>query len=159
MSTFLLYIHDRFYENEDWKNYTIKVHAIKSSARIIGATEFGEEAQRLENAGKSDDTEYIRQHHKAFIDELLSFKEPLSKVFAEEEATQNDKPEADEDIMAEVYEGIRGAAEDMDSDTIQDILTEMENYRIPESEAEVWRKIKDAAAKYDYKSLLALLPQ
>ena len=149
---------DRFYENEDWKNYTIKVHAIKSSARIIGATEFGEKAQRLENAGKSDDTEYIRQHHKAFIDELLSFKEPLSKVFAEDESVQTEKPEADEDMMAEVYDGLRMAAEDMDSDTIQDILTEMENYRVTESETENWSKIKEAAKKYDYSSLLALLP-
>ncbi len=41
-----------YYEAEDWKNYTVRIHALKSSARIIGATAFGEEAQLLENAGK-----------------------------------------------------------------------------------------------------------
>ena len=148
---------DGFYEAEDWKNYTIRVHALKSSARVIGATEFGEAAQQLENAGKGEDIDYIRQHHQSFIEELYSFKEPLAKVFAEEEE-QEDKPEADEDMMAEVYDGLRGAAEDMDSDTIQDILTEMENYSVSASEAEVWRKIREAAKKYDYKALLELLP-
>ena len=64
---------EHFYAEENIKDYTIKVHALKSSARLIGAAGFGEEAQQLEKAGKSEDMEYIRAHHKAFI-EKLSFK-------------------------------------------------------------------------------------
>lgn len=43
------------YAMEDWDNYTIKIHALKSSARLIGALELGDQVQLLENAGKEGD--------------------------------------------------------------------------------------------------------
>ena len=70
-----------YYDQKDWENYTIKVHALKSSARIIGAVEFGEAAQKLENAGKASDSEYIRSHNDAFMERYESFKELLSGLF------------------------------------------------------------------------------
>ena len=41
----------KFFDDQDWKNYTVKVHALKSSAKIIGAMELSERARRLEDAG------------------------------------------------------------------------------------------------------------
>ena len=41
----------RFLEAEDYENYTIRVHALKSGARLIGATEISELAARLEACG------------------------------------------------------------------------------------------------------------
>ncbi|MBQ4270658.1 MAG: response regulator, partial [Clostridiales bacterium] len=38
---------EHLYNDNDINNYTIKVHALKSSARLIGAAEFGEMAQEL----------------------------------------------------------------------------------------------------------------
>ena len=72
---------NRFYETADWENYTIKVHALKSSARIIGADELGERAQRLENAGQENDIDYIRANHNSFMEEYRAFEEPLSAMF------------------------------------------------------------------------------
>ena len=43
----------RYFDAEDCKNYTTKVHALKSSARVIGAKELSERARRLEEAGNS----------------------------------------------------------------------------------------------------------
>ncbi|MBR0163285.1 MAG: DegV family EDD domain-containing protein [Lachnospiraceae bacterium] len=42
---------ERYLENEDWENYTIKVHALKSSARLIGASALSEDAAHLEAMG------------------------------------------------------------------------------------------------------------
>ncbi len=47
----------------DWSNYTIKVHALKSSARLVGATALADLAQKLENAGDAGDEAYITEHH------------------------------------------------------------------------------------------------
>ena len=46
---------DAFYAAMDLKNYTVKVHALKSSTRIIGAVGAGEKAQFLEYAAKAGD--------------------------------------------------------------------------------------------------------
>ncbi len=41
-----------FADAGDWKNYTILVHALKSSARLIGLEQLSDEARRLEELGK-----------------------------------------------------------------------------------------------------------
>ena len=43
------------YKEEDWKNYTIMVHALKSTARMIGAMELSEKFYRLEQLGNAED--------------------------------------------------------------------------------------------------------
>ncbi len=145
-----------YYKAENWKDYTIKVHALKSSARIIGATAFGEEAQLLENAGKSGDTKYIHEHHRDFMNEYLRFKEPLSKVF-DKGAEDDEKPEVDMKMMKNVYEEIALAADEMDVERLESIFTEMEAYRIPESEKALFKKLAEATDRYDYDSIVEML--
>ena len=143
-----------FYANEDWQNYTIKVHALKSSARIIGAADFGEEAQLLENAGKAGDIVYIHEHHEAFMAKCRSFKTPLAEVFT---TSAEEKPEADPEIMEAVLEEIRLAAESMDTDRMESIFGEMEGYSIPKGQEELWHQLVNAAQRYDYQEILAIL--
>ncbi len=149
---------DGFFEQENWKDYAIKVHALKSSARIIGASAFGEEAQLLENAGKSGDLAYIRRHHADFLARCRSFKAPLAEVFAADIEGQAEGPEADAALLDSVYEEMRAAAEEMDCDALETIMEEMAEYRIPEQESERWEKLKAAAAQFDYDAIVKLLP-
>ena len=44
---------EHFLREEDWENFTIKVHALKSSARLIGATELSADAEALEALGNT----------------------------------------------------------------------------------------------------------
>lgn len=145
-----------FYENKDYKNYTIKVHALKSSARIIGADDFGEEAQRLEDAGKEENIAYIQSHHDVFINRYDSFKKSLEEVFSGLDSDY-DKPEADTDLMESVFEEIRAAAEDMDCEMLDSIFAEMGDYRIPAESKELFDKLKDASDKYEYKTIIRLM--
>ena len=149
---------NRLYEENDLGNYTIKVHALKSSARIIGAGDFGEEAQRLEEAGKAGDVDYIRSHHGAFIAEFIKFRELLSGVFSEYE-TEEEKQEADAELMSIVLNEIKNAAEDMDCERLDTIFAEMKDYRIPEENRELFEALKEAAEKYEYKTILKLMGQ
>lgn len=146
---------DAFYAAENWQDYTIKVHALKSSARIIGAAAFGEEAQQLENAGKSGDIDYIRSHHAEFIAKCRSFKAPLAEVFAT--AADEDKPLADMDLLASAYEEISIAAKEMDCDRLEEIFSEMNDYRVAGSEEEKWKKLKAAAEQFDYGKIIEVL--
>ncbi|MCR5094798.1 MAG: response regulator [Lachnospiraceae bacterium] len=146
---------ERYYRDGDIKNYTIKVHALKSSARIIGAAEIGERAQALENAGKAEELDYIRSHHDAFVKDFRALKAPLAAVFSTEEE-DTDKPEADAQMMADVYEEIREAAESMDYDLLESIFEEMKNYRIPQTEKELFGKLKEASLRFDYDAIVEL---
>ncbi len=98
---------EELYASGDIPAYTIKVHALKSSARLIGAVDLGEDAQSLEDAGKMGETEYIKAHHSMFMDKVSSIADSLSGIFVEEEKT--DRPVADKEVMDRAYAGLREA--------------------------------------------------
>ncbi|MBQ9376255.1 MAG: response regulator [Schwartzia sp.] len=150
---------EKFCADRDFKNYTIKVHALKSSARLIGATAFGEDAQKLENAGKLEDEEYIRAHNAVFLETFRSFKAPLSAVFPAEEKASDERPEADAERLKAAYGDMRAAADDMDCDRLEAIFAGLENYRIPASEEELFGQLKRAVAEFDYDAVLTLLKE
>ncbi len=143
------------YNDRDLMGFAIKVHALKSSARIIGAKDLGEKAQKLEDAGKSGDSVYIGENAEEFLEEYLSFKEVLKEAFPEEEP--GERAEAYPKLMEEVYNEIRAAAEEMDCDRLDSIFEEMSSYRIPEEETEKWNACKEAADRYDYRELEEVL--
>lgn len=59
-----------YYESGDWENYITKVHALKSSAKVIGAMELSEHARLLEMAGKHEDFDYIHSNHESVMNEF-----------------------------------------------------------------------------------------
>lgn len=157
---------DGFYKDSNLNDYTIQVHAMKSSVRLIGASSMADEAQLLENAGKDGDEDYINQHHEGFISAYKSLKEPLSQVFAEEnveDETENnvedEMPEADAELMDTVYEEVKASAEANDAESIEAVFAEIEGYRIPDSDAELCQKIRSAAGNSDFEAILTLLSE
>ncbi|MBR6451577.1 MAG: DegV family EDD domain-containing protein, partial [Lachnospiraceae bacterium] len=150
----------KYYADSDWPDYTIKVHALKSSARLIGATDLADRAQLLENAGKESDADYIRTNHDAFMQDYLAYGEYLKGVCGKEEDAAGDsgaKPVAGDEIMQGVYAGLKEAADAMDCATMEEIFDEMKDYSIPEGEKDKYEALREAAGNYDYDGILELL--
>lgn len=146
---------ERFFEAGDWKNYTIKIHALKSSAKLIGAMELSENARLLEMAGKEENIDYIKANNAVFLGEFQAYKPVLSPFMEKED--DSDKPVADEYLMQGAYEGLTEAAEAMDCDAMDQIFDELKDYAIPESEKEKYESIVEKAGQYDYDGVLELL--
>ena len=139
----------------NWKDYTVKVHSIKSSARQIGATAIGDEAQLLENAGKNGEIKYIQKENEPFLEKLRLFKEPLSQLFSKE---GNDiKSDVSDEILKDLFARIRTAAEEMDGDRLESLTASLDKYQMPESQNEICRKIKNATNELDFDYILELL--
>jgi signal transduction histidine kinase/CheY-like chemotaxis protein/HPt (histidine-containing phosphotransfer) domain-containing protein len=73
-------------DTQDYRTYTVLVHALKSSARLVGALELSEMAKSLEEAGDKGNYMYIRLMNNemttmylAYIDRL----KPLVDIFSE----------------------------------------------------------------------------
>ena len=56
------------YDMENWPDYAVKVHALKSTSLTIGAEELSEQAKALERAGKKEDIAYIRENHLKLLE-------------------------------------------------------------------------------------------
>ena len=67
------------YEKEDLKGYTVKVHALKSSAMVIGAIELSEMAKALELAAKSGNLSYIDDKNGEMLEKYREVAVSLEK--------------------------------------------------------------------------------
>ncbi|MCR4787785.1 MAG: DegV family EDD domain-containing protein [Lachnospiraceae bacterium] len=154
---------EKFFSSEDWSNYTIKIHALKSSARLIGASELADKAQLLEDAGKASDKDYIGENHDPFMKDYLKFKDILREIFEDDGGKTDDirgdntKPVADDSLMKGVYEGLKEAAEAMDCDAIDEIFGELKDYSIPDKEKAKYDLIIEKAGNFDYEGILEVL--
>lgn len=68
------------YEKQDWKNYQIQVHALKSTSLSIGAMSVSEQAKLLEQAAKEGNLSYIREHHDEMMQAYRRLLEDLQAV-------------------------------------------------------------------------------
>ena len=154
---------ETFYDESDWNAYAIRVHALKSSARIIGASALGDEAQRLETAGKEGNEDYIHEHHAAFMNDYRKIKEALSAVCEpgreEDDSEEKPVPMADDYIIEGVYEAVREAADGMDIDSVEEALNEVKGYALPEDVEEDFRRIRSMAELFDYQGISQLVSE
>ena len=69
-----------YYQKEDWENYTVKVHALKSSAKTIGAMAVSEQAALLEKAGSEGDIVTIQRDTHKLLDDYRSLLDELAPL-------------------------------------------------------------------------------
>ena len=62
---------------ENWSDYRVNVHSLKSTSRTLGMKELGDEAFNLEMAAKDNDVGYIKSHNSDF---LTHYEEMLAKI-------------------------------------------------------------------------------
>ena len=80
---------DAFWKKEDLENYRIMVHALKSTAKMIGADSLSESARKAEEAAKNQDMAYIGAHHE----ELLTAYRETALEMSETPDPDSDSPE------------------------------------------------------------------
>lgn len=156
---------DSFINTEDLESYTIKVHALKSMLRLIGAADIGEMAQALENAGKEGRTAYIDENHSGFAGDVRELTNELKSVLetvAQHEADvieSADKPLIDAFILEEVYSEMYKAAQDYDIDMLEELIGVVEDYSMPDTEIELYEKVKAACDEFEYGMIVGLLEE
>ena len=70
------------YANEDWKDYTIRIHGLMSSALSVGAKKLSEEAASLEKAGDELQKENM-VHRKELIEYIKTYHGKTMKLYEE----------------------------------------------------------------------------
>lgn len=72
-----------YYKNEDWSNYQIRIHAMASSAKSIGAEDLCLMARKLENAAaERSDIPYILAHHEETMTLLQTLTESINEALS-----------------------------------------------------------------------------
>jgi len=78
-------------DEQNYTNFSIAVHAIKSTLASIGAAEMSDTAFRLEMASKNKEADYCVTHFPNFLDQLRFLYERLSVVFPPDKSSAEKK--------------------------------------------------------------------
>lgn len=71
---------EEYYQKQDWHNYGIKVHSLKSTSLGIGAVEISEQAKKLEAAVNEGDIAYVEEQHPIFMEDYKGLLEWLRSL-------------------------------------------------------------------------------
>lgn len=112
------------------RDYTIEVHALKNTARMIGAMELSELFYKMEQCGNAEDMETITKENPAIMELYRSYK-PILEPYGK--ANEQDKKEVPKDEIVRVLDKLNSAMDNFDLDGADAALVELEEYRLPET--------------------------
>ncbi|MDE6314500.1 MAG: response regulator [Lachnospiraceae bacterium] len=137
----------QYEQAEDWKAYTVEVHALKSASRQIGAEELAKKAERLEKAGNEKDGIFIHEHTADMLQQYIRYQEILTPYFAKE------NPETRKEIttieLKEFFSTLRNALEEFDLDGMDLVVEKMQQYSYQGQGEELFNKLKNAVEEMD----------
>lgn len=145
----------KYYDTGDWKNYTVKVHALKSSSRLVGAMKLGDDAEALEMAGNDKDTEYITSHHADMMEEYRTIRDALKDGLE----APDDLPDIDPAMLADAYAGLNEFADARDYELARMILDSVKEYSLPGDDEERFGRINTRLAALDWDGIKEILKE
>ena len=148
---------ERFYNEEKFEDYTIKVHALKSSARIIGVGKLSYLAEELEDAGKNGDIEKITSKtdellrmYRQWSDKLKGFKDSMTQ-------SSEGKEPIDNETLRDAYMALAEFAQQMDYDSAEMVLESMGEYALALEDEKRFEDIRAALIILDWDKISDIL--
>lgn len=143
------------YESKDIRLYTVKVHALKSSARIIGAEELSALAQELENAGNRQDTEFIDANTGKLLSMHRAYKEKLASL--RKDTGEDTREPIPEDELRDAYAALKEVIPQMDYDLVEMITEQLKEYRLPDEDAAKIAELEKLLKTFDWDGMEKLI--
>ncbi|MCR5824154.1 MAG: response regulator [Lachnospiraceae bacterium] len=156
MESFAKVIQDA-YASGDIKLYTVKVHALKSSARIIGAMGLSEMCRALEDAGNRKDMAFIEANTEKMLEAYRGFYDKLKPVYGEGSGDEKDKPEISPAELKDAYSVLKDFVPQMDYDAVEMTLAQLKEFRLQEEDREKVEKLGKLLKTFDWEKMEELL--
>jgi len=150
----------RLFEAEDWESYSTKVHALKSTSRLIGAEELSSRAAHLEHCADEGDAAAVKAGHGVMMELYRSYARRLEHFDGGEQdsgAGNGGAQELPAAVQEALLQKLSGAVQDFSIDGVDSVMAEFRKYTIPLAFAPIYDKIKVCADNVDFAGLKALL--
>ncbi len=124
-----------FLQNADWGNYQILVHALKSTAKMIGADELSGMAKASEDAAKALDGEYIIAHDGELMEKYHKTAQAISDALHLEINSNNSEETAavaSDEISADDFKKhlleLKDCLDTFEADRAESIISEIKDF-------------------------------
>lgn len=133
---------------KDYTNFVIQTHAIKGIAKTLGMTELSKRMERMEQAGKDVDLEYIN----ANLSELLSYYRKFTKILIPyvEEKEKAERKIVVSDKVGEVLLEMHKVLEDFEIGQAENLFYTIWPGDYDDERLSLMRELKDALEIADY---------
>lgn len=135
-------------EEENWTDYTIEVHALKSSSKQIGALSLSDQAASLEKAGNARDSSFLHERTDKMLKLYVSYLSVL-EPFCREEEDDTDKEPILLEVLLDCFKKMRAAIDDLDMDQMADVISQMKQYRFEDEQKDLFVRLECAVEKID----------
>ena len=135
-------------QKEQWKEYTVEVHGLKSASRQIGANVLADEAEQMEAAGNREDAELIHRSTPGMLERYIKYKDILNPYFTKKNTQQGGR-QADIKKLCEFFERMETALDNLDTDDMEEVICDMEKYSYSSEHEEYFEKLKGAVEDID----------
>lgn len=142
---------------ENWRNYTIEVHALKSASRQVGADHIADLAAEMEKAGNDGNIALINEKTDELIEEYLRLHKALGKYFADDPDVEVRVAEF-EDIVV-LLDRMHEALDNYDTLQIDEVIDEMSKFRYVGKNTDFFVRLKSAASDSDIFSCLEIVEE
>ena len=142
------------YDVSNIRLYTIKVHALKSSARIIGAAKLSQLCAELEDAGNRNNTDFISANTDDLINLYQSYSDKLARLAI---SGDDDKEMIPEEELADAYSALKEVIPEMDYDAVEMILDGLKEYKLPTDDAVKMDKLGRMLKNLDWDGMEELM--
>ena len=150
----------RCFQEQDWENYVICVHALKGNAKGIGADELSEMAEKLELAGKENRTDYILEHHQAMMENHDRLLEALSGNTFVYPGIPGDSPAstAEETGLQNLLSQIEEKLSSFENAGLPDLLDRLSQFQTEDASlAELAKSLRKLTQDFDFLGASELL--
>ena len=149
----------RYEQQEDFKNYTVEVHALKSASKQIGALQLSALAADMEKAGNEKNGALIHQYTDSLLEQYLHLGQVLAPYFSQDGVKDSKEPAGPvpTDALHRMFEDMRAAIADLDIDQIEAIMRKMDAYSYEGWRKELFSQLKEAAEVLDVDTCESIL--
>ncbi len=140
------------------QDYKIKVHALKSTSRLIGAVHLSEKAELLEHAAESGKIDFIKENTPELLSQYQKFKEILRDYTEKKEGSEN-KEKIDNNSLKEKLKELIQGIEDYDYDKLENIQKFLNSYELPLDFSSFYDRINSCIYNVDFDGLNLLIPE
>ena len=124
---------ERYWRDKDYRNYTVQVHALKSTARLIGAKQLGEDAYYLEQCGDAENETAINEKTDALLDLYESYGQklkPYSEFMSKSEESDSSDGDLPDEMFADAMRSAKELVDSFDFGNAEEVLKMLKNYNL-----------------------------
>lgn len=137
---------ETYLKDNDIKNYTVLVHSLKTTCRMIGATKLGEDFFTLEKLGKENNLEQIKKLTPDVLNSFRSLK-PYLEPFVYSTAPQNS---FDKDAFSAILKKLIAAIDDFDLGAADSAVRQLFTYNCNDELSGRLKKLDSLVTNLDY---------